>query len=392
MYNNENEIALKMEKINAHLKDYKVEIENKIKNSHNEQNEKIEEYLHKLEIKNIAQERPGSYFISTNNIAHEMESKNRAEYIRSGKMDNNFSTKAQNYLSEETDGNIVKEHFHSKIIEFIQPESIFRQIAKVETVQGNNNEFIQSFDELSDIGWVGEIETRSTTNSPSLKKLTIQLKEMYAQPRISANMLNDASVDLDRFIIQKIGEAFRKIENKAFLFGDGKNEPSGILTYNDNIDQSLSPYKIDPIIQVINNEKTQQITAEDILNLIFSVDAGYLANACFVMHPNALRILRGLKDQTSGNYLWQPSFNIGVPDRLMGFPIYLSRDMQSGEKSGDVPMIFGDFKRGFLIIDCIVNNFIRDPYTEKPFVKFYISKRLGASVIDPRALRIFKMQ
>ena len=178
--------------------------------------------------------------------------------------------------------------------------------------------------------------------------------------------------------------------------GGGGNEPLGLFKYNEdkNTKIKIEEYLVENGVGAFASgasTASNNLTLDNLLGLMYSLDEHYLQNASWIMSPNALRIIRGLKDATSGIYLWQPSFTTGSVNSLLGFPIILSKELPIGDKLGDMPIAFGDFKEGFMIIDSMRNVFIRDQFTSKPFVSFYVTKRMGGSVVNPNAIKIMKI-
>jgi HK97 family phage major capsid protein len=365
--------------------------------------DRIHDHIDLIETKQIALQRQevsdfsGMAFKNKN---EELDYKYFLEYMTKGNSSNleNFRQNnlefknAEQLISASGSGAfLINSYLNSQIIDRVQFRSALRKFANVVKVSGNLNEYIQCLENFKDGGWVDEMDNRAVTETPEISKITIKLYEMYAQPRVTQQILFDSVLNLESWIIDKIADSFRILENDAFLFGDGANKPLGLFKYNSDIANKI---KIEELL--IPNARSapsaaKNLTLDNLLNLMYLLDSEYLENASWLMSPNALRVIRGLKDATSGVYLWQPAFEKSSPSSLLGHPIGLSRDLPIGDQSGQQPIAFGDFKKGFIILDSDKNVFIRDQYTFKPFISFYFSKRVGASVVNPNAIKIMKI-
>lgn len=368
--------------------------------------DRINDHIDLLENSQIAHQRPDSAgFVSQANLKfknknEELDYKYFLEYMTKGNSSNleNFRQNNLEFKGDEpligafgSGAFLINTYLYSKIIDRVKFRSVLRKFANVINVSGNLNEYIQCLEDFKNGGWVEEIDNRGPTDTPEISKITIKLHEMYAQPRVTQQILFDSVLNLESWIVDKIADSFRMLENSAFLFGNGVNKPVGLFSYNA---QAGVKVKIEELL--VQNAKTnpsasKNLTLDNLLSLMYLLDSEYLDNASWIMSPNALRVIRGLKDATSGVYLWQPAFEKSSPSSLLGYPIGLSRELPIGDKPGDQPIAFGDFNQGFVILDSTRNVFIRDQYTFKPFISFYFSKRVGAAVVNPNAIKIMKI-
>jgi len=368
---------------------------------------KIHSHLDILEKENLLSQRPNN-LIKNNNIDtcfsnknEEMDYKYFLEYIKKGNYSdlenfrkNNFQTKSGETIlgSTSTSGAFLINNFlYTKIMNKITSQSVLRRFGNVMNVSSDLNEFIQCFEDAENSGWIDELEDRLQTTTPKISKITIRLHEIYSNPKISQRLLMDSVLNIENWIIDKIANSFRMTENQAFLFGNGDKRPLGILAYNSDPNTSIKIGEFNVANSKVNPSASKNLNLDNLLGIIYSLEEHYLENASWIMSPNCLRVIRGLKDSTSGIYLWQPAFEKSSPSSLLGYPIGLSRELPNGDKEGDTPIIFGDFKEAFLILDSTKNIFIRDQYSSKGFVTFYINKRIGASIVNPNALKIMKI-
>jgi len=230
-----------------------------------------------------------------------------------------------------------------------------------------------------DAGWVGEQETRTTTNTPGVGVLRIPAHEMYAMPSATQKLLEDASIDVSAWISGKIADRFARIEATAFVAGTGVKQPRGFLTYPAGTSNNGQ-------IEQIHSGNAALLTADGLINLTFGLKDFYLANAQFLMQRQSVGQVMLLKD-LQGRYLWQPSIQAGTPTTLLSYPVQWAADMPA-IAAGALPVAFGDFKAGYTIVDRLGISALRDPYTAKPFVLFYTRKRVGGDVVNFEAIKL----
>ncbi|KWK74133.1 capsid protein [Burkholderia ubonensis] len=236
-------------------------------------------------------------------------------------------------------------------------------------------------------GWVGESDPRPQTGTGTFKSLAFSSGEIYANPAATQQILDDAEIDLESWLATEVQTEFAKQEGKAFLAGDGKNKPSGLLTYvAGGANAAAHPFGA---IEVVNSGAAADIASDGIIDLIYDLPSAFTGNARFTMNRNTQRSVRKLKDG-QGNYLWQPSFVAGQPATLAGYPVTEVPDMPD-IAANSTPVLFGDFQQTYLIVDRIGVRVLRDPYTAKPYVLFYTTKRVGGGLLNPEPMRALKI-
>ncbi len=258
-----------------------------------------------------------------------------------------------------------------------------RRLARVETISGSG--FQDLFPSgLPASGWVAENDARPATSTPTFSPLTFNAEEQYANPGISQRMLDDAVVDVESWIAEKIADAFAIAENTAFVSGNGSDKPFGLLDYITGAASAAKhPFGA---IGLINSGAGAALTYDGIINLVHALPSQYAANASFAMNRLTMGAVRKLKD-ADGYPIWQPSLALGNPSTILGHPNAELSDMPD-IAAGTNPIVFGDFQRGYLIVDRIGIRVLRDPYTNKPYVQFYTTKRVGGGVRDPKAFKV----
>jgi len=236
-------------------------------------------------------------------------------------------------------------------------------------------------------GWVGETASRPATSTPQFTALTFGVGEIYANPAASQTLLDDSEIDIEAWLAGEVETEFERQESIAFLSGDGTNKPYGLLTYVTGAANAARHPWGD--IKTTNSGAAAAFTTDPIVDLIYSLPAAYAPNAKFYSNRSSLGALRKLKDG-QGNYIWQPTFVAGQPSTLAGYALVDMPDMPA-VGAGNIALLFGDMARTYLIIDRMGVRVLRDPYTNKPYVSFYTTKRVGGGVQNPDAMKAMKI-
>lgn len=236
-------------------------------------------------------------------------------------------------------------------------------------------------------GWVGETAARPETTSPEFGTMTFATGELYANPAATQQLLDDSVINLEQWLAGEVQTEFAYQEGVAFVSGNGTNKPYGFLTFVTGAANAA----VNPLGAIATTAAagTAVITTDELITLIYSLPGELSANARFVMNRLTLANIRKLKD-SQNNYIWQPSLQAGQPSTLLGAPITEMAAMPNAA-AGAVPVAYGDFRRGYLIVDRQGVRVLRDPYTNKPYVMFYTTKRVGGGVQDPQAIKALKM-
>lgn len=233
-------------------------------------------------------------------------------------------------------------------------------------------------------GWVGETAARPETATPTFGSMTYLPGEMYANPAATQPMLDDGLIDLETWLAGEVETEFSYQENLAFVSGSGaNNRPNGILTYvTGGANAAAHPFGD---IKTVASGNAAALTADGIVSLVHALPDIFTANARFIMNRNTLEKVRLLKDG-QGNFLWQPSYAAGQPQTILGYAVTEVPAMPN-VAAGAKPMLFGDFKRGYLIVDRQGIRVLRDPFSNKPYVMFYTTKRVGGGLLNPEVLK-----
>lgn len=237
-------------------------------------------------------------------------------------------------------------------------------------------------------GWVGETASRPATTTPQIGVLEFTPGELYANPAITQQLLDDAAVDLEQWLGSEVDTEFNRQEGVAFLSGDGVNKPYGVLTYvTGAANAARHPYGA---IKALGSQAAAGFSGDGLLDVMYDLPSEFAANAKWHMNRLSVGTARKLKDG-QGNYLWQPSYASGQPQTLAGAPVVEYPDMPRAD-AGNIAALFGDMEATYLVIDRVGIRILRDPYTNKPFVHFYTTKRVGGGVHNPEPMRAVKIQ
>lgn len=295
--------------------------------------------------------------------------------------------KALSAGSEPDGGYLVPDETETTINRALRDISPIRAIAGVRQVSGSVYKRPFAVSGL-DTGWVGETAARNETTTPTLSELAFPTMELYAMPAATASLLDDSAVNIDEWLAEEVRIAFAEQEGTAFVSGDGINKPQGFLSYTTVDNDIWSWGNIGTLSTGVASAFPASDPGDVLIDLVYAVKSGYRANAHFVMNRASQAQVRKLKDG-DGTYLWQPSSEPGQAATLMGFPIAESEDMPDiGADS--LSIAFGDFRRGYLIVDRVGIRVLRDPYSAKPYVLFYTTKRVGGGVQDFEAIKLLK--
>ena len=311
-------------------------------------------------------------------------------YLRKGNATPAAELKALSVGSDPDGGYLVTPDTSGRIIAKLYETSPMRQLANVVTVGTDSYEGLIDNGEAS-AGWVGETSSRTETTTPQLGKWIIPVAEMYAMPSATQKVLEDSVLDLESWLAMKVADKFARVENAAFVNGDGVAKPRGLLQYAFSTAADASrPWGTFQYIFTGTSGGFGTTTngTDKLLDVIYSLKAGHRNNARWFMSRSTVGAARKIKDG-QGLYAWQPSTQLGQPATLMGFPVAEGEDMPAiGADS--MSIAFGDFAETYQIVDRVGISVLRDPYTSKGSVLFYSRKRVGGGAVHFEALKFLK--
>lgn len=348
--------------------------------------QKQEERLTMLDHKTAQANRPA---LSTRTEVEAPHQKAFDAYLRSGDDDAlrglELEGKAMSTAINSDGGYLVDPQTAETIKSSLNTTASIRQIANVVNVDAT------AFDVLIDqndtgAGWANETGSAAETGTPTIERISIPLYELNAMPKVSQRLLDDSAFDVDAWLAGRIAEKFARAEATAFINGDGSDKPRGFLNHTIVEDSTWSWGNLG---YVPSGSGTGIGDGDALIDVVYALNAPYRAKSTFVMNSKTAGSLRKLKD-ADGRHLWADGFAFGEPGRLLGYPVLIAEDMPDIE-ADSYPIAFGDFTAGYTIAERPDLRVLRDPFSAKPHVLFYASKRVGGDVSDFAAIKLLRI-
>jgi HK97 family phage major capsid protein len=310
-------------------------------------------------------------------------------YVRSGEMEGlkRLEAKAVSTVTSPDSGYLAPPEVEAEIGRRLSIVSPIRSIAGIRTVSANT--YRRPFATTGfATGWVGETDARPETNTPTLVELEYPVMELYAMPAATQTLLEDTAIDIDQWIASEVEMAFAEQESAAFVNGDADKKPKGFLDYTTVAEASWSWGSIGYVLTGVSGDFAASDPSDVLVDIVYALKAGYRQNAHFVMNRKTQGAIRKLKDD-NGQYLWAPPATAEGRATIMNFPVAEAEDMPD-IGADELAVAFGDFSRGYLIVDRLGVRVLRDPFSQKPYVLFYTTKRVGGGVQDFDAIKLIK--
>jgi HK97 family phage major capsid protein len=299
-------------------------------------------------------------------------------YTRKGQVFTDAEQKALTTGSDAQGGYLVPPTMSARIIKRVFETSPIRQIAAVETIGTDRLELPLDDDEAS-VAWFGEEQTRSETATPVIGLLTIDAKELGAMPKITARMLEDAAINVESWLADKVADKIARTENTAFVSGTGPMKPRGFLSYPSGTGRQQ--------VEQVASKSVGTLVADDLVQIRFKLKQPYQGNATYVMRRSTVGLVAVMKDGT-GQYLWSPGLRGAVgADTLASRPLVWADDMPD-VATGALSVAYGDFRQAYTIVDRLGISMMRDPYTQKGWVVYYFRKRVGGGLTLGESLKL----
>ncbi len=309
-------------------------------------------------------------------------------YLRSGDDDAlrglQIEEKALSSAVNIDGGFLVDPQTSEQIRSVLFATSSIRSIASVVNVEAT------AFDVLIDhadvgAGWADETTATAGTSTPKIDRISIPLHELSALPKASQRLLDDSAFDVEGWLAARIADKFARAEAAAFINGDGVDKPRGILDHSTVDNDSWAWGELGYVATGVDGGIGD---ADAIVDLVYALGAQYRANATFVLNSKVAGIVRKLKD-ADGRFLWSDGLAAGEPARLMGYPVVVAEDMPDAG-TDSLSIAFGDFSAGYTVAERPDLRVLRDPFSAKPNVLFYATKRVGGDVSDFAAIKLLK--
>ncbi len=341
-----------------------------------------------LDRKSIAMNRPPLARAAESDAPHK---KAFAAYLRSGDDDAlrglGVESKALSSAVAADGGYLVDPQTAAQIVGVLRSSASIRAIASVVQVEAS------AFDVLVDqtdvgAGWASETGSAAETGTPQVDRISIPLHELAALPKASQRLLDDSAFDVEGWLAQRIADKFSRAEAAAFVNGDGDEKPTGFLTYPKADNDVWAWGSIGYVPTGSGGDFSASDPADAIVDLVYALGARYRANATFVMNSKTAGAVRKMKD-ADGRFLWSDGLAAAEPARLMGYPVLIAEDMPDIATDA-FAVAFGDFRAGYTVAERPDLRILRDPFSAKPHVLFYATKRIGGDVSDFAAIKLLK--
>lgn len=297
-----------------------------------------------------------------------------------------LQTKAMSVGSDADGGYAVPEYLDREVEKLEGDVSALVRLARTVDAQGPVFKKLVNLRGTSS-GWVGETDARPETNTPKLAAIEIKVGELYANPKLTQHMIDDAMFDAENYVVTEISEEFSDQLGAALINGDGVNKPKGILAQT--ITTEADGVRAFGTLQAVMSGSATSVTFDDLKEMKRVLRAKYRSGAAWVMNDTTAMQLALLKDN-NGAYLWAESVSAGEPDTLLGYPVEIDENMPD-IASGAYPVAFGNFKRGYYIARRKGLRLLRDNLTAKPYVQFYTTERVGGDVVNSEAIKLLQV-
>lgn len=309
-------------------------------------------------------------------------------FIRRGTLHGaGVEVKAMSTTTPGDGGVAVPREIDERIEVMIKAASPIRRIAQVVKVGSSGYRKLVTGTVTS--GWATETQARPDTGSPAFNEVAPPMGDLYANVAASQAMLDDAAFDVEGWLAGEIASEFARAEGEAFVRGNGNGRPRGFINNSAALADGSRGFGTVQHIMSGTAGSLGPNPIDKLLDLMHLVKARYRANSHWVMNGRTLGVVRKLKT-SDGGFLLQPRLTEAAPDRLLGFPVLEAEDMPDIADTA-TPIAFGDFHAGYIIAERTETVLLRDPYTNKPFVNFYATKRIGGSVANSDAIKLLKI-
>jgi HK97 family phage major capsid protein len=318
------------------------------------------------------------------------EQKRFLKYVKSGLIEDDAEYKSMSVSHDVDGGFAVTAEVAEGILRRQYDATPMRQVANVLSITSDAIELLRDATDAV-ATWVAETDTRAETDAGQFGRIRISVNELHAQPQVTQKLLDDANLNIEEYIINKIADRFSRRENAAFFSGTGVNQPRGIASYTTaaTADDTRAWGVFEHVGTGTSGAFAASNPGDALISLMYKLRPGYMNGAAWMMPRAVADDIRKFKDST-GQYLWQPGLNGGQLATLLGFPVYLCEDMPA-KAANSLSVAFGNFKEGYTIVDRLGLRIFRDPYTAAPFVKFRCSKRVGGDVTNFDAIKFIRM-
>lgn len=280
-------------------------------------------------------------------------------------------------------GYLVDPQTSATVQSVLNATASIRAIASVVQVEATSYDILVDHTDVG-AGWATENGAQAETDTPQIDRITVPLHELSALPKASQRLLDDSAFDIEGWLAGRIADKFSRAEAASFIIGDGIDKPKGFLAHA-TADNDLWSWGN---LGYVPSGVSGGVTGDAIIELVYALGAQYRANGAFVMNSKVAGLVRKLKDN-DGRFLWSDGLAAGEPAQLMGYPVLVAEDMPDAG-SDSLSIAFGDFRAGYTVAERPDLRILRDPFSAKPHVLFYATKRVGGDVSDFAAIKLLK--
>jgi len=287
-----------------------------------------------------------------------------------------------------SDGGYLVDPQTSDMIRTVLQSSVsLRSVASVVNVEATSYDVLIDYEDIGS-GWSSETAALAETDAPKIERITIPLHELSALPKASQRLLDDSAFDIEGWLATRIADKFARAEGDAFINGDGQDKPKGILSHAKVANATWSWGNLGYVVTGQAGDFGMGSPSDAIIELVYALGSQYRAHGTFVMNSKTAGTVRKLKD-ADGRFLWSDGLAAGEPPRLMGYPVLVDEHMPDiGVDT--FAIAFGDFGAGYTVAERPDLRVLRDPFSAKPHVLFYATKRVGGDVSDFAAIKLLK--
>lgn len=301
-----------------------------------------------------------------------------------------FQSKALEVINNAEGGYMVPPEISSRIVTRQYDTTPMRRLATVMSIASDAVEMLRDTGDVA-ASWISELGVPADTSDGGMGRIRIPVHELYAQPKATQKLLDDAFLNVEDWLVNKVAAKFARAENNAFVVGDGIGMPRGFTTYSAQTtdDDSRSWGVLQYVPTGLSGGFASTNPADCLFDLMHKLRVGYHPKAAWIMPRAVADVVRKFKENSSQAYIWQPGLQQGTPATLLGFPVYLGEDMPA-MAANSFSVAFGNFEEGYTIVDRQGIQILRDPYTGAPFIKFRCTKRTGGDVVNFEAIKLLK--
>ena len=348
-----------------------------------------EERMTMLDRKTMTYARPNLSASTELDLSHK---KALGAYLRTGDDDGlrglTLEGKAMSTAVSADGGYLLNPQMSANIESMLSSTASLRSIANVVQIDASSYDVIVDNTDVGS-GWQSEISSVAETSTANINRISIKLNDLSAMPKASQRLLDDAAFDVEGWLAQKIATRFIRAEASAFISGTGIDQPKGIMLPNKVANASWTWGNLGYIPTGAASDFASVNPIDCIVSLVYALAADYRANATFVMNSKTAGAVRKIKD-TEGRFMWSDGLAAQAPATLMGYKVLVSEDMPD-IAANSYPVAFGDFNAGYTIAERPDLRILRDPFSAKPNVLFYASKRVGGDITDFAAIKLLKV-